>query len=97
MPSFIEQQGDDVIVRVKAVPGSSRDSIAGPLGDRLKIRIAAAPEAGKANKAIIKLLARQCGVKVNQITIESGHTSAEKSLRITSARADVIAETIARQ
>lgn len=86
----ITQYGDDVLIRIKAVPGASRDEIAGILGNRLKIRIAAAPEAGKANKAIIKLIAEKCGVKVNQITIESGHTSPEKTLRITDAHADLI-------
>lgn len=92
--SYIQQHGDDVVIRVKAVPGASRDEIAGQLGDRLKIRIAAAPEAGKANKAIIKLIAKKCAVKVNQITIESGHTSAEKNIRIATARAETIAESL---
>ena len=90
-PTPISQHGDDVIIRVKAVPGASRDEVAGILGDRLKIRVAAAPEAGKANKAIVKLLAQKCGVKANQITIESGSTSAEKTLRIARARANAIA------
>jgi hypothetical protein len=89
MPEFLTQDGPDVVLRVKVVPGASRSAIAGPLGARLKIRIAAPPEAGKANAAVIKLLARRIGCRVNQITIASGHASAEKTVRV--AGADAIA------
>ena len=54
-PPWLSRSSDGAwLIRVKAVPGASRDEIAGPLGDRLKIRIAAPPEGGKANKAIAK-------------------------------------------
>ena len=82
----IEQSGDDVLIRIKAVPGASRDEIAGVIGDRLKVRISAAPEAGKANKAICKLLASALGVKVKQVNIESGQTNPEKTVRIRNAQ-----------
>ncbi len=52
----IEQDGDDVLVWVKAVPGAAQDTVAGALGDRLKVRVSAAPEDGRANKAICRLL-----------------------------------------
>jgi len=42
----------------QAVPGASRSGIAGVLGDRLKVRISAPPEAGKANDAICELIAQ---------------------------------------
>ena len=67
-----------IVLRVKAVPGASRESIAGMLGDRLKVRISAAPEGGKANKAIIRLLAKSLGIKPAQIELISGHTNPEK-------------------
>jgi uncharacterized protein len=79
----LEQQGDDVLLWIKAVPGASRDQIAGALGDRLKIRIAAPPEAGKANHAITRLLAKTLKLRPNQISIDSGHTNPEKIIRIT--------------
>jgi uncharacterized protein len=91
MPLRIEQSGLDVLLWIKAVPGASRDQIAGVLGDRLKIRISAAPEAGKANKAICELLARHIGRKAKDISIESGQTNAEKIARIRSAAIDDLA------
>jgi uncharacterized protein (TIGR00251 family) len=83
MTAFIEQSDDDVLLAVKAVPGASRDQIAGVLGERLKIRIAAPPEGGKANKAISQLLAKTLGVPRNRVTIDSGRTGPEKTVRIT--------------
>lgn len=96
-PLDISQDGDDVLIRVKAVPGSSRDQIAGLVGDRLKIRISAPPEAGKANKAICKLLARHLGVKPKDVTIETGQTNPEKAIRIAGANADRLREQLAEE
>ena len=56
--------------------------IAGLIGDRLKVRISAAAEAGKANKSICTLLARSLGVKSRQVVIDSGQTNPEKIARI---------------
>jgi len=76
-------QGDAVIlIRVKVVPGASRNAIAGVLGDRLKVRTSAAPEGGKANKAICKLLARALDLKPAQFELHNGHTNPEKTIRI---------------
>ena len=89
----IEQAGEDVLIWVKAVPGASRDEITGVVGDRLKIRIGAAPEGGKANRAICQLLASSLGVKANQISIERGETSPAKIVRISGAvLGDVMSE-----
>ena len=67
-------------LRVKAVPGASRSEIVGILGDRLKIRIAAPPEHGKANQALLLLIADWLGTK--NIDLIAGHASAEKTVRV---------------
>lgn len=77
----LEPNGD-LLLRVKVVPGSSRDALAGMLGERLKVKVAAAPEAGKANAAVCSLIASTLGIKDRDVTIESGHTAPEKTLRI---------------
>ncbi len=46
-----------VKLSVKIVPSSSRDTIAGWLGEDLKVRVTAAPERGKANLAVEKIIA----------------------------------------
>lgn len=79
---FLSQDGADVLIRVKAVPGAKRDQIVGPLGDRLKIRVAAPPEGGKANKAICELLAARLGLKPTAVSVDRGTSSAEKTIRV---------------
>ena len=70
------------LLGVKAVPGASRDAIAGVLGERLKVRIAAPPEGGKANKAICELIAAHIGRKPRDVEIIAGHAAPEKQVRI---------------
>lgn len=79
-------------VRVKAVPGASRDSIAGLLGDRVKVRISAPPEGGKANRAILKLFAKSLGIKPAQVSIISGATNPEKIIEIIGVESDSLSD-----
>lgn len=75
---------------VKVVPGARRDQIAGMLGDRLKIRVCAPPEGGKANKAVCALIAARLGLKPSQVVIERGATSTDKTIRIEGVGEDVL-------
>ena len=81
MAYLVEIEGG-VEIRVKAVPGASRDRVAGVLGDALKVQVSAAPEKGKANQAIIRVLSEALGVAARQITLISGGTQARKRFRI---------------
>jgi uncharacterized protein YggU (UPF0235/DUF167 family) len=47
---------------LKVVPGSSREEIVGWLGDSLKVKVKAPPETGRANEAVIALLADRLGL-----------------------------------
>lgn len=86
----MEQSGPDVLLWIKAVPGASRDQISGVLGSRLKVRIVAPAEGGRANDAICRLLARALGMKRGLISIETGGTSAEKTVRIGQATVETV-------
>ncbi len=83
----IEQVGEDVLIWIKAMPGASRNEITGVIGDRLKVRISAPPEGGKANKVICKLIADALRVKSNDVTIEHGQARRGKVLRVRAQRA----------
>ncbi len=74
-----------VIFSVKVVPRSSRTAIAGILGGMLKVKLAAAPEKGKANESLIEFLAQKLAVKKTNIKITAGHTSPIKTIEITGA------------
>jgi len=80
----------DVLIAVKAVPGASRDAVAGRLGERLKVRVSAPPEGGKANKAICALLAAELGVRAADVEVVQGHSRAEKVVRVSGVSAAAV-------
>lgn len=89
-----EQRG--CTIRLKVVPGSSRSAIAGWLGERLKVRVAAPPEAGKANEAVRRLLAEALGVPPRQVAIIAGESTPEKTVLISGVSADHVAQRLPR-
>ncbi len=81
-----------VVFGVKVVPASSRTALAGVLGDLLKVKVAAPPEKGKANKCLIEFLAKQLGVKKNQISIVAGQTNPVKMVQVTGISIEALLE-----
>ncbi len=73
---------DGIVVSVKVQPNASKDRVVGEHADQLKIAVTVAPEKGKANKAVIKVLSRLIGVKSSDIQIVSGETSRDKKVFI---------------
>jgi uncharacterized protein (TIGR00251 family) len=72
---------------VRLTPNGGRDDIDGyevdAAGERyLKARVRAVPEDGKANKALIELIARRFKIAKSAVSILSGETSRKKILRI---------------
>jgi uncharacterized protein (TIGR00251 family) len=69
-------------LELKVVPGASRAGIAGWLGDTLKVRVSAPPERGKANAAVVELLAGALGVPEERVRIVAGAASPRKVVEI---------------
>jgi len=70
-------------LRVKVIPKSSKTELAGILPDGTwRVKIAAAPEKGKANRELIEFLAERLNVPKSSIHIVSGETSALKRIRV---------------
>jgi uncharacterized protein (TIGR00251 family) len=67
------------IVPVLVVPGASRTEIIGRHGDRLRVRVAAAPERGRANRAVEALLGEFFGTTA---TVVAGSGSRRKQVRL---------------
>ena len=69
--------------RVKVVPKSSRTELVGYLPDGTwKVKVAAAPEKGRANRALREFLAEKLGVAKSKVHIISGETSQLKRIRV---------------
>ncbi|MAY28051.1 MAG: hypothetical protein CL627_02170 [Aurantimonas sp.] len=85
---FWRPDGEDaVLVDIRLTPKSAADRIEGSVTDAagrafLKARVRAVPEDGKANAALLKLLARTIGVPKSAVTLVAGHTSRVKTLRL---------------
>jgi hypothetical protein len=78
----VKPLSDGVVFTAKVVPGSSKTSLCGLLDGMLKIKVAAAPEKGKANKCLIELLAAAIGVKKNAVSIVSGQSHSVKHIQV---------------
>lgn len=82
LSSLISATPDGVALRVKAVPGASRTLVAGVLGDRLKITLAAPPEAGQANRALCELLAKLFDLPRRDVQVTTGQSQPGKTVEL---------------
>ncbi|GAF96277.1 unnamed protein product [marine sediment metagenome] len=80
--NYFKIAGNDIIIKIKIVPGSSKNKIIGAYNDALKITIAAPPVEDKANKKCIAYLAKYFDVAKSKIEIISGQTSKNKLIKI---------------
>ena len=78
-------------LRLRVAPGSRRPGIAGRHGDGWKVRVAQPPEDGRANDAVVALLAETLELPRGAVSIVSGHAARDKIVTvdgIASAEAD---------
>ncbi len=69
-------------IRLRVVPGATRPGIVGRYGDAWKIRVAAPAEAGKANSAVLALLADALAVSRRDLELTSGTASRDKVVEL---------------
>ena len=81
-PTFLREQADGVLLSVKLQPRASKNEIAPPLGDELKIKVTAPPVDAAANEALIELLAEKLGCARGRIELVRGHKSRHKTLKL---------------
>lgn len=75
---------------LRVAPGARTTRIVGRYGSGWKIAVAAAPERGRANTAIVELLAETLGLKRGAVSVVSGHTGREKIVELTGLAPDEI-------
>ena len=79
----IVADGDGARVTVQVVPRASRTEIVGAYGDdALRLRLAAPPVDGKANRELLRFLAEALGVPARSIELVSGQTGRRKVVRV---------------
>lgn len=82
MAAWYRWQGDDLLLTLRIQPRASRDEIAGPYGDSLKVRITAPPVDGKANAYLLRYLAGIFDVPLASVELLSGETGRDKRVKI---------------
>jgi uncharacterized protein (TIGR00251 family) len=69
-------------LRLRVVPGSSSPGIVGRHGDAWKVRVSAPPEHGRANDAVLDLLAATLSVPRRHVTLVTGHGARDKVVEL---------------
>jgi uncharacterized protein len=65
-------------VRLRVSPGARRSELVGRHGEGWKVRVAATPEGGRANEAVLDLLATKLELPRRSLSIVAGHSAREK-------------------
>lgn len=75
-------------IAVRAVPGSARAAIVGPYGDAWKVRLSAAPEKGRANDELVRLLAKLLGIHRHAVRVVAGASARDKLVELDGVTAE---------
>lgn len=70
-------------LKLRVSPGAGRAAVVGRHGDAWKVRVMEAPERGRANDAVVRLLADALAVPRSDVTLVSGHGTREKIVELT--------------
>ena len=82
MSSFFQPTGQGYLLRLTVVPGAQRTQVVGLYGDRLKVRLAAPPEKGAANRELIDFLARSLNLPKSSLKLTLGVQSRSKVVAV---------------
>jgi len=89
MSPFFQPTGQGYLLRLTVVPGAQRTQVVGLYGDRLKIRLAAPPEKGAANRELVDFLARALGLPKSSLKLTVGAQSRSKVVAVADLSPDL--------
>jgi uncharacterized protein (TIGR00251 family) len=92
----IRETEDGVVIKVKVTPNSSRNAIL-EHPDLLTVKLTSPPVEGKANKELLRFLAKKMRVAPSAITILKGHSSREKTLLVSGVNAETARERLGQE
>ena len=69
-------------LRLRVSPGARSAEVVGRHGDAWKVRVAAAPEGGRANEAVVRLLADTLSLPRDAVTLVSGRGARDKIVQL---------------
>lgn len=86
----LRQTEHGVLLPVRAQPGSRRNASLGVHHGALKIAVTQVAEKGKANRAVLEVVAELLGIKRSQVELVTGETSRDKLIRVTGLSLDAL-------
>ena len=88
--NFYKEQDNGILLRIKAVPNSSKNEVCGLYDDALKVKIKAPAVENKANEELVKFFSKLFKVPKSSVSLKSGDTSKLKTLYINGCTIDKI-------
>lgn len=80
--SAVAQTPDGVVIRVHVQPKARREQIIGMHGGRIKLAVTEPPDKGKANEAVVRLVAATLNLPASRVELLRGDTSRQKDLLV---------------
>ena len=91
LPPYLTVQKDGVLLAVKLQPRASKNEIAGPMGNELRIKVTAPPVDAAANEALLRLLAEALACPRGAVQLLRGQTSRHKLIKLLGLSVDAVA------
>jgi uncharacterized protein len=79
---YYDEQRDRLVLRLRVSPGASKNEVQGVRDGELWVRVAAAPDKGRANVELVRYLAGVLGVPRSSVEVVSGSASRHKRLAV---------------
>jgi uncharacterized protein (TIGR00251 family) len=92
----VKATSDGATFAVKAVAGAKKNAVVGRHGEALKVAVSAPRDQGKANAALIEVIAEALGVPRKAVSLVKGETSTEKRFLVTGLTADELRRRLAK-
>jgi uncharacterized protein (TIGR00251 family) len=91
LPPFLRASTAGALLSIKLQPRSTKPGIGDVLGNELKVAVSAAPVDGRANEAVLDLLAEELGCKRSALGLARGHSSRHKLILVSGISAEEVA------
>lgn len=90
LPTYLSEADGGCVLSLRVIPGARKTEIVGVQGDDLKLKVAAPPVDGAANKQIIAFLAKKVlGVSRSAVTIVTGERGRSKRVHVRAPASDI--------
>lgn len=82
MVDWLEERDGAVRLKIRAQPRASRTELAGEYAGALRVRLAAPPVEGEANRELVRFLAKRLRVAASAVRVVSGETGRNKTVEV---------------